>query len=603
MAKNPTPRLKEALALRRQGRLDQAEQVLRKLLAAEPGNAEALCQLAQLKSDIGAFSEAHYFASAALSEQSDLVPAHVLMGRIYTETGSTEAALASYQRAAELDPKPAEALFGCGVALQRLGRLEDALGSFRASIEALPAQAETWCAQGNVLFMLKRFDAALISFDEAVRHMPAVALLHFNRANTLVELGRSPDALKAYDRALELVPDNPDMRNNRGNTRMESGDSEGAAADFRFMITRWPGDARGHNGLGFALQELGDGDAAIASYERAISLAPDLADAHHNLALVRLSRREFAAAWPSYEKRRVQGSYHDSMRKDPQSMAIFERLQSWTGPGSSTAPVGVWCEQGIGDQILFSTLLPELAAAGQPFVYEVDHRLLPAYQRAFPDIHFVPLADPPAAALANAGSAVFAGSLPGFFRQSVESFAMQPRQVLRAAPERVAHYREQLGPGFKVALSWRSVRAGRMGKVKSANLADFSPLLSVPDVRFVDVQYGDTASERAQLNPGLQPVHFDDVDYYQNLEEVLAIIEACDLLITTSNANAHFAGALGKPAWLLYPGEHPPFHYWAHGGDHRCLWYPSVEIISAPQLLQWSQLAALAAERLHQRSR
>ena len=101
----------------------------------------------------------------------------------------------------------------------------------------------------------------------------------------------------------------------------------------------------------------------------------------------------------------------------------------------------------------------------------------------------------------------------------------------------------------------------------------------------------------------MQPVHFDDVDYYQNLEEVLAIIEACDLLITTSNANAHFAGALGKPAWLLYPGEHPPFHYWAHGGDHRCLWYPSVEIISAPQLLQWSQLAALAADRLHQRSR
>ena len=590
--------------MRRQGRLDQAEQVLRKLLAGEPGNAEALCQLAQLKVDTGAFSEAHYFASAALNEQPDLVAAHVLMGRIYTETGSTEAALASYKRAAELDPKHAEALFGCGVALQRLGRLEDALGSFKASIEALPAQAETWCAQGNVLFMLKRFDEALSSFDEAVRRMPAVALLHFNRANTLVELGRSGDALKSYDRALELVPDNPDMRNNRGNARMETGDSEGAAADFRIMTAKWPGDARGHNGLGFALQELGDSDGAIASYERAISLAPDLADAHHNLALARLSRREFAAAWPSYEMRRVHGSYRDNMRKDPQSMAIFERLPSWTGPGfSGKGPTGVWCEQGIGDQILFSTLLPELAAAGQPFVYEVDRRLLPAYQRAFPDISFVPLADPPADALANAGSAVFAGSLPGFFRQSVENFARQPRQVLKAAPERVAHYREQLGPAFKVALSWRSVRAGRMGKVKSASLTDFLPLLSVPDVRFVDVQYGDTASERAQLNPGLQPVHFDDVDYYQNLEEVLAIIEACDLLITTSNANAHFAGALGKPAWLLYPAERPPFHYWAHGGDHRCLWYPSVEIISASQLNQWPRLAALAAERLHQRSR
>ena len=71
----------------------------------------------------------------------------------------------------------------------------------------------------------------------------------------------------------------------------------------------------------------------------------------------------------------------------------------------------------------------------------------------------------------------------------------------------------------------------------------------------------------------------------------------------TSNSPVGPVGALGKPAWLLYPSEHPPFHYWAHGGDHRCLWYPSVEIVSASQLAQWPQLTALAAERLLQRSR
>lgn len=93
-------------------------------------------------------------------------------------------------------------------------------------------------------------------------------------------------------------------------------------------------------------------------------------------------------------------------------------------------------------------------------------------------------------------------------------------------------------------------------------------------------------------------VHFDEVDCFNDLDEVLAILEACDLLITTSNANAHLAAALGKPVWLLYPAERAPFHYWAHGGDHRCLWYPSVEIISAPDLADWPQLIAHAAAKL-----
>ncbi len=68
--------------------------------------------------------------------------------------------------------------------------------------------------------------------------------------------------------------------------------------------------------------------------------------------------------------------------------------------------------------------------------------------------------------------------------------------------------------------------------------------------------------------------------------------------ITTSNANAHFAGALGKPVWLLYLEEKPPFHYWAHDGSHRCLWYPSVEIISVPQCREWPQLVGHVKERL-----
>jgi ADP-heptose:LPS heptosyltransferase len=101
-----------------------------------------------------------------------------------------------------------------------------------------------------------------------------------------------------------------------------------------------------------------------------------------------------------------------------------------------------------------------------------------------------------------------------------------------------------------------------------------------------------------EASTGVRLLHFDEVDYFNDLEEVLAILEACDLLITTSNATAHFAGALGKRTWLLYLADQPPFHYWAHDGSFRCLWYPSVEIVTAAQFTDWASLIQHARERL-----
>jgi len=172
------------------------------------------------------------------------------------------------------------------------------------------------------------------------------------------------------------------------------------------------------------------------------------------------------------------------------------------------------------------------------------------------------------------------------------SFERQSAKTLEADRARVAHYSKVLGHQFKIAISWRSTRADEEGRKKSAALKDFLPLLTMPDIKCVDVQYGDTLREREELMQlrGVELNRFEEVDYYNDLDEMLAILGACDLLITTSNLNAHLAGALGKPVWLIYPSDMPPFHYWAHRGDYRSLWYPSVEMISSPTLKDWDSL-------------
>ncbi|MFZ9154306.1 MAG: tetratricopeptide repeat protein [Polynucleobacter sp.] len=593
--------LDQVLDLRRKGRQDQAEVMLRKFLIRQPDNLDALYQLALMKTEDAVFNEAYYFITELLTKNPQFAPAYMLLGRIQTGTGSLEEALTSYNKALLLRPQYGEVLFEKALVLERMDRLTLALESYEAALQVFPEQAFIWCNRSGVLFKLHRFEEALISIDQAIKYMPEVAMFYFNRGNTLSELGFFENALIAFDHALKLDPKNADVRNNRANTRMEVGDIDGAIADFQEMIVDMPLDPRGYNGCGLGLLELHDYKNAVLQYEKAVHLKPDFADAKHNRALARLYQGDFALAWIDYDHRCDSGGYRESLRKELRSVELFERLPSWSGPSYTiNGSLGIWAEQGIGDQVLFSTMLPELIATGQQFVYEVDSRLLPAYKRAFPKANFVAFNDPPAAVLQSANAALFAGSLPRFFRPSVDSFSQQPHRVLQALPERAAHYRERLGPGFKVALSWHSARAGRIGRSKSVALAEFAPLLAISGVQGVDVQYGDTAAEREALarDHGTSLVHFNEIDYRNDLDEVLAILEACDLLITTSNTTAHLGGALGKPVWLLYPAEHAPFHYWAHRGDHRCLWYPSVEIISDASLTDWKSLILHAAGKL-----
>jgi len=458
--------------------------------------------------------------------------------------------------------------------------------------------------RGNALHDLKRYEEALASYDAALGIKPEYAEALNNRGNVLLELKRPKEALVSYDRALDLQPDHAEALNNRGNVLLELRRPEEALVSYDRALGLEPDYAEALNNRGNMLLAQGRWNDAVACFARSLELNPAYARAHYNLGLAKLFGHEFEQGWAGYE-RRIEGAVLGSgLRMDAAAMDLYERLPRWRGPQEAgVREVGIWVEQGIGDQVLFSTLIPELIASGVPFIFEVDHRLLEAYQRAFPGARFVAHAEPPQEALRRAERVLLAGSLPGLFRRSRASFTRQPGRLLSALPQRVMHYRgqlEKLGPGLKVAFSWRSKRTGYIGLEKSAPLREFAPLLKLPGVQFVDVQYGDTAAERGAMAEatGVRLLRFDDVDYFNDLEEVLAILEACDLVITTSNATAHFAGALGKHTWLLYLADNPPFHYWSHGGSHRSLWYPSVEIVSTPDLVEWSALIERVAEKL-----
>jgi ADP-heptose:LPS heptosyltransferase len=112
----------------------------------------------------------------------------------------------------------------------------------------------------------------------------------------------------------------------------------------------------------------------------------------------------------------------------------------------------------------------------------------------------------------------------------------------------------------------------------------------------VDLQYGDTAAMRSIA--GVDLARIEELDLFNDLDGVLAAIEACDAVVTTSNVTAHLAGALGKRTLLIFLEGLPHFHYWVDPGTGRSLWYPSVELVSGPEIDSWPRALARVDEIL-----
>lgn len=549
------------------------------------------------------------------------------------QTGDWPAALAAADQGLRYLSGDPELLFYRGFALRRMGRNGEALAAYETALLRAPDQPDLLGNYGNALKDAGRCEEALACYERALRQAPDLAWLHINRANTLVlsgrfgeampgyeeglrlapeavdawcglgraclETGRFDQALKCYDRARSLDPRCMDAVAGAGHALFESGQAERSIAAFEEALALDSTDADCMNGLAMAVQRTGDFKRAEELFSRALLQDPGFAEARYNRALLRLSMRRFGEAWPDYEGRIELPSFREHLRSEPASVDTFLRLKQWHGAVSPGGTLGVWAEQGLGDQVLCSMLLPDLVRLGQPFVYEVDRRLLPAYRRVFPAQQFVARSDPPDMSLLGADQVVFCGSLPGLLCPQREPASDQWQPVLRAEAARVEHYRMRMGQQPRVALSWRSARAGWVGRDKSAELAMLAPMLQVHGLQWVDIQYGDTLAERSQLAStlGVELLHFGEVNYRDDLDEVLAIIEACDLVIATSSAAAHLAGALGKETWLLQAGG-PPFHYWVPDSNGRCVWYPHVEIQSVPGSGDWGSLSRQVALRL-----
>ena len=178
-------------------------------------------------------------------------------------------------------------------------------------------------------------------------------------------------------------------------------------------------------------------------------------------------------------------------------------------------------------------------------------------------------------------------SLLAPFRPNVASFGNQG-PFLRADPAKVAAWQDwlkTLGPGPKVGLVWKSLIMDLQRQRHFPRLDEWTPVLSVPGVQFIALQYGDKTDDLDQFEAicGKRLVCPPNIDLKDDLDDLAALTCALDLTLGPPNATTNLAAACGaQVGFLVSPDTWPMF-----GTDH----YPA-----------YPQARAFAPERFTDRA-
>jgi tetratricopeptide (TPR) repeat protein len=513
-------------------------------------------------------------------------------GDLLLDQGRPEDALLAYQQAIDVADTCAAGNLGQAKAYLALDRLEDAADSLEIALTIEPSSPEALRLLARIRQLSGAMDDALdlLCRARAIDPLSPVILLDlglvFNRC------GQTERAMEIYREAIELAPLDPAPRVNLGLMHLQQlGDPRSAEMFFRAALECVPYHLAALANLGLALHDQERYAEEFEVYRQALLVHPESKEIRWNRALAQLSLGNYCEGWQGYELR--------FSRRGGRNLARFP-YPDWNGSDLPDSRLLVLAEQGLGDEIMFASCIPELRRVTRGIVLECAPRLARLFTRSFPEVavhgreRHAPLDWIDAYPDVTVKCAI--GSLPRLRRTDFSAF---PKRAgyLRADPEQTQVYRDrlaQLGAAVTVGLSWRGGTRATRGELRSIELEKLAFLIGLPKVRFVCLQHGLDAREREQVRRLGMEV-WEDV--LSDIDETAAVISALDVVISVANANAHLAGALGRPVWILLNSS--PEWRWLRAGQ-ELPWYPSASLIRPGLEGGADKALAIAAARLEE---
>lgn len=509
--------------------------------------------------------------------------------------GRLDAAAAGYRAILKAHPDHADALHLLGLVCHQRGDHAAAIAWIERGLCLAPANAAYLNSLGLALLALGRLDEAEAAFRRAIARDGSLAEAHNNLGNVRARRDDPAGAAAAYSQAIAVRPGYAEAHANLAGALRRQGDLDGAEAAIRRALELRPNYAGALSTLGLLSHDRGDYDGALAAYDRALALEPELAAARANRATLLLLLGRMDEGWSEYEWRwRVPG--FTTPRRDFAAPA-------WNGEPLAGRTILVHAEQGLGSAIQFVRYVPMVAALAGHVILECQPpllRLFASLDRRAGDAPVSVIAK--GRPLPDVDLQVPLMSLPRHFPTTVNNI---PNAVpyLAADPDLRDVWRQRLDilPRPRIGVVWAGNRNHHNDANRSMPAAALAPLLTMPNVSFIDLQIGaDAAAQRAELAPDAAAALIAPAGAIADFADTAAIVAELDLVVSVDTAVAHLAGALARPVWLMLPLV-PEWRWLRDRTDSP--WYPTMRLWRQENPGDWAGVVAAVGQALRERFR
>ncbi len=528
-----------------------------------------------------------------------------LLGGLYGQTGDFSNCIKILKRSLAISPEQKDAYNNLAIAYELTQQFDLAITTYKIALGQAANSPHTHCNLGDLYRKTGQFEKSLFHLNKSLALSPTDATALLNKAILLGEMKKTHEAKACYGEALNLYPNNEAILNNYSALLLKEGDLDNAEQLARKAITINPSSPQALCNLGNLLTKKKQFSESETCLLKAIELSPTLVDAYINLGYshhcnakfknalryynmaIQLAPKNSLGHWYRSFTLLLTGKFDSAWNDYEYGILNGERdTTQYPYPAyqnsNQTGALLITAEQGIGDQIMFSSCLPDIIKKHDEIILECDKRLIPLFERSFPSIQIIYTSQLNNTSikerLPTIQHQIAIGSLPRLYRRSAESFpSVINHIIINNEKQKKWHQRyNSLSDKIKIGISWK-------GGIKIDNKSRSMPLelwadILKLDADFINLQYGDNSQEIAEIKNklGIQIHDWPDSDSLKEIDDFAAQISALDLVISVGNTNVHLAGSLNIPTWCILPSV--PSWRWLFKGE-QCLWYPSVSII------------------------
>jgi len=538
--------LDQAITLHNQGRLTEAEQMYRSVLAAEPRQPDALALLGVLLAARKEYKEAVSFLDRAIACDPATPLFRLYLGNIFLEKGEDARAAEAFRDALLRQPDFVDAHIKLSLILEKQNNLSESAKHLYEAAIIMPDYGAVWTKLSELCLRNEDYALAYKAAETAVRLTPDNLAAHIAQALALDALDKEEEAVASLTRAIQIKQD---------------------------FVEAW-------DMLASAYQKLGRLDEAENTYRKSMDIAgcviededkrivdeKEYSVQHWNLALLELLRGDFRRGFAHYRAR---------FKKTGRAQRLAFPRPIWNGEDLRGKKIFVVGEQGFGDVLMLCRFLPALKAKGA-------HVVLLAHEALAKLLKEAKIADeilteaPTAQGDFDYQTSIF--DLPLWLKTEIgtipaATYLPSPAPHDAAKPPDERHK--------KIGVVWAGKKDFGNDRRRSIPLAIFSKLFAQTNATFYNFTRDQKPGD-AEIMKQHSVVDLSGKlgDFYTTAQFVAQM----DLIITCDTAMAHLAGGMGKKVWTLLPFA-PDWRWLTDREDSP--WYPSMRLFRQNIIANW----------------